>query len=146
MSAADLSSEPVDDLPRWSVTDLHEGFESRSFLDAMERAGADVDRLVALFDEHGIRATTQRSVTPADGESADVVIREYNRVSGELDVLCRDAHLQPFALRGQRAPAPVVPRTGTPVGNVAVFALRRHLRRTGRVLSGHIDFSAIDTY
>ena len=87
MSAADLSSEPVDDLPRWSVTDLHEGFESRSFLDAMERAGADVDRLVALFDEHGIRATTQRSVTPADGESADVVIREYNRVSDALDVL-----------------------------------------------------------
>ena len=87
MTSADTSARAVDDLPRWSVADLHEGFESRSFLDAMERSGADVDRLVALFDDHGIRATERRAVTTADAESADVVIREFNRVSDELDLL-----------------------------------------------------------
>jgi len=39
-------------LPRWSVADVHESFDSRSFMDAMERLGADVGRLAALFDEH----------------------------------------------------------------------------------------------
>lgn len=75
------------ELPRWSVADVHENFESRSFLDAMERAGADVDRLITLFDEHGIRAVEDRAPTAADGEAADVAIREFNRVSGDLDLL-----------------------------------------------------------
>ena len=32
-------------LPRWSVADVHESFSSRSFTDAMERAGATVSRM-----------------------------------------------------------------------------------------------------
>jgi oligoendopeptidase F len=31
-----------DELPRWSVADLHESLESRSFTDALERVGAGV--------------------------------------------------------------------------------------------------------
>ncbi len=38
----------LDELPRWSVADLHESLESRSFLASMEQAGADVDRIVAV--------------------------------------------------------------------------------------------------
>lgn len=75
-----------DALPRWSVADVHESFESRSFLDAKERAGADVDRLVSLFDEHGIRAV-EGEITDATGDTADVVISEFNRVSADLDIL-----------------------------------------------------------
>ena len=61
------------ELPRWSVTDVHESFEARTFTDAMERVGADVSRLEALFDEHGIRAVPPRQVTAADGAAADAI-------------------------------------------------------------------------
>ena len=74
-------------LPTWSVSDVHESFDARSFIDAKERAGADVDRLISLFDEHGIHATEHRTATADDGVAADAVITEYNRVAAELDVL-----------------------------------------------------------
>ncbi len=51
-------------LPTWSVADVHESFEARSFLAAKEQAGADVDRLIALFDEYDIRAMEHRSALP----------------------------------------------------------------------------------
>jgi oligoendopeptidase F len=74
-------------LPTWSVADVHEGFEARSFLAAKERAGADVDRLITLFDGHDIRATEHRTATADDGAAADAVLTEYNRVAADLDVL-----------------------------------------------------------
>ena len=43
-------------LPRWSVADVHESFNSRSFTDAMERPGSNVARLEALFETHNIRS------------------------------------------------------------------------------------------
>ena len=66
-------SDTTETLPRWSVADVHESFESRSFVDAMEQVGADSTRLAALFDEHGIRRCEPRPVTAADGEAADAV-------------------------------------------------------------------------
>ena len=65
-------------LPRWSVADVHQSFDARSFTDAMESAGAGVTRLEALFEEHNIRAVTPRPVQPADGEAADSVINTFN--------------------------------------------------------------------
>ena len=38
----------TDGLPRWSVADVHDSVDSRSFNDAMERTGADTDRLYYL--------------------------------------------------------------------------------------------------
>ena len=32
-------------LPRWSLADVHESVDARSFNDAMERSAADVERL-----------------------------------------------------------------------------------------------------
>ena len=69
------------ELPRWSVADVHESLEARSFTDALEQAGADAERLVALFDELDIRAKANRPVTDADGAAADTVLRELNRVT-----------------------------------------------------------------
>jgi oligoendopeptidase F len=80
-------TEPADSLPRWSVADVHESFDSRSFSDAKERSTADVERLIVLFDELNIRATDQRALTDADGTAADRVIIEFNRVSDDLDLL-----------------------------------------------------------
>ena len=77
----------TDGLPRWSVADVHASVDSRSFGDAMERIGADADRLVALFDELGIRAVAPGPPVDADGDAADRAIAELNRVSEALAVL-----------------------------------------------------------
>ena len=74
-------------LPRWSVADVHQSFDARSFTDAMESAGAGVTRLEALFEEHNVRAVTPRPVQPADGEAADSVISTFNNVVEAQEIL-----------------------------------------------------------
>ena len=74
-------------LPRWSVADVHQSFDARSFTDAMESAGAGVTRLEALFEEHNIRAVTPRPVQSSDGEAADSVINTFNNVVEAHEIL-----------------------------------------------------------
>lgn len=74
-------------LPRWSVADVHQSFDARSFTDAMESAGAGVTRLEALFEEHNVRAITPRPVQPADGKAADSVISTFNNVVEAQEIL-----------------------------------------------------------
>lgn len=74
-------------LPRWSVADVHPSFESRSFVDAMERLGADVSRLGSLFDEHDVRGTAPRTPTAHDGVTADAVITAFNAVAEANNIL-----------------------------------------------------------
>lgn len=80
-------SDTTETLPRWSVADVHESFESRSFVDALEQVGADSTRLAALFDEHDIRGGERRAVTAADGEAADAVIRALNDTELRTDLV-----------------------------------------------------------
>jgi oligoendopeptidase F len=80
-------SDTTETLPRWSVADVHESFESRSFVDALEQVGADSTRLAALFDEHDIRGGERRAVTAADGEAADAVIRALNDTELRTDLM-----------------------------------------------------------
>jgi oligoendopeptidase F len=80
-------SETTESLPRWSVADVHESFEARSFVDAMEQAGADTTRLTALFDEHGIRRCQPRAVTAADGKAADAIVRAVNDTEQRSEVV-----------------------------------------------------------
>ena len=74
-------------LPRWSVADVHQSFDARSFSDAMESAGAGVTWLEALFEEHNVRAITSRAVLPNDGEAADSVISTFNNVVEAQEIL-----------------------------------------------------------
>ena len=74
-------------LPRWSVADVHESLDSRSFAEALEQAGADADRLVAMFDDVGVRATEPREVDDDDGGVADRVLGELNRVTEHVNHL-----------------------------------------------------------
>jgi oligoendopeptidase F len=74
-------------LPRWSVADVHQSFDARSFTDAMEAAGAGVTRLEALFEEHNIRAIPTRPALPKDGEAADSVISTFNKVVAAQEIL-----------------------------------------------------------
>lgn len=82
------SSQPAaETLPRWSVADLYESLDARPFRDDLELIGADATRLVALFDQHGIRALDPRPVTAADGAAADAAIRAYNALAERFGVL-----------------------------------------------------------
>lgn len=53
----------------------------------MERIGADVTRLEALFDERNVRAVDPHAPTPDDGRAADEVIAAYNTVADDSDLL-----------------------------------------------------------
>ncbi len=75
------------DLPRWSAADVHESFTARSFTDAMERMVSSVDRLVALFDEHEIRATPSRPPIATDGDATAAAIDAYNATSRQVSEL-----------------------------------------------------------
>ena len=82
MTTLDVPATPdTPALPRWSVADVHESLDSRSFTDALEQVGADAGRLVTMFDELDIRATAPRHVTGDDGGVADRVLVELNRVT-----------------------------------------------------------------
>lgn len=74
-------------LPRWSVADVHESFDARSFTDAMERLGADVGRLGLLFDTHDVRGITPRQPTADDAAAADAVITAFNSVAETNNIL-----------------------------------------------------------
>ncbi len=74
-------------LPTWSVTDVHESLSSRSFVDAMERIGAQVHRLESLFDELDIRATDDVRVDPETGRRVDRAVMAFNETVADLEVL-----------------------------------------------------------
>ncbi|MEP7201037.1 MAG: M3 family oligoendopeptidase [Ilumatobacteraceae bacterium] len=80
-------TDTAETLPRWSVADVHESFESRSFVDALEQAVADSMRLAALFDEHDIRRCEARPVTEADGQAAGAVLRAVNNTQMRTDLI-----------------------------------------------------------
>jgi oligoendopeptidase F len=80
-------SDTTETLPRWSVADVHESFDSRSFVDALEQVGADATRLTALFEEHDIRRCPARPVTDADGQAADAIIRALNDTERRTDLV-----------------------------------------------------------
>ena len=53
----------------------------------MERAGAEVSRLEASFNENNIRAIDPRPPTDIDGTIADSVIKQFNETVKESDLL-----------------------------------------------------------
>ncbi len=80
----------TENLPLWSVADVHESLTSRSFVDALERAGADVGRLEALYDELGIRALPDGVSPTVDSETGnrlDRAIRDFNAVVAQTEIL-----------------------------------------------------------
>ena len=81
------AADAAEELPRWSAADVHDSFTARSFTDAMERMASDVDRLVALFDEHGVRAIEPRSPTAADADATAAVIEAYNATARQVGEL-----------------------------------------------------------
>jgi oligoendopeptidase F len=81
---ATTAADAGEELPRWSVADVFESLDAPEFAAAFEQLGAEVHRLVALWDEHGIRATDPRPPSAADGAAADAAIAAYNRTADEM--------------------------------------------------------------
>jgi len=80
----------TENLPLWSVTDVHESLTSRSFVDSLERIKSDVGRLEALYDELGIRALpdgVSPNVDSETGNRLDRAIRDFNAVVAQTEIL-----------------------------------------------------------
>jgi pepF/M3 family oligoendopeptidase len=73
--------------PRWDLTPIFTGLDDREFQRSIEGIYAGVDRLGALFDEHGIRAIDPRPVRDADVEALDAVITQTNDVQTQMRVV-----------------------------------------------------------
>ena len=80
----------TENLPLWSVADVHESLTSRSFVDSLERVKSDVGRLEALYDELGIRALPDGVSPTVDSETGnrlDRAIRHFNAVVAQTEIL-----------------------------------------------------------
>jgi pepF/M3 family oligoendopeptidase len=80
----------TENLPLWSVADVHESLTSRTFVDALERVGADVGRLESLYDELGIRALPDGVLPTVDADTGarlDRAIRDFNSVVAQTEIL-----------------------------------------------------------
>src|SRR5579862_977144 len=70
--------------PRWDLTPIFAGLDDRAFNGALEGAYARVDRLAALYEEHGVRATERRAVAEADVAALEAILAATNELQGEL--------------------------------------------------------------
>ncbi|MEM9520538.1 MAG: M3 family oligoendopeptidase [Actinomycetota bacterium] len=70
-------------LPRWDVSAYFPAVDSREFVDAEERFGADVGRLNALYERHDVRSDS--AVT--DPTAVDEVLQATNAVLAQLSTL-----------------------------------------------------------
>ncbi len=74
------------ELPRWDVTGYFPSLDSREFTAAEEQAGADVGRLVALYDQHDVRGG-EHTLDDAAVAAFDEVVATTNEVREQLQRL-----------------------------------------------------------
>jgi pepF/M3 family oligoendopeptidase len=73
--------------PRWDLTPIFPGLDDRAFTNALEAVYANVDRLVALYDENGVRDIDPRPTTDADVAALDAVLAATNDVQTEFRIV-----------------------------------------------------------
>lgn len=76
----------VEDLPRWDVSQYFPSLGSKEFAAAHERIGADVERLVALYDQHDVRGG-DKMLDDAAVAAFDEVITTTNETLEQLILL-----------------------------------------------------------
>src|SRR5215475_15655263 len=74
-------------LPHWDATDVFPSLDSRQLAAAQEGLGADVDRLVAAYDEHGVGEGEPHPPSAAEVAAAETIIGATNAVERDFDVL-----------------------------------------------------------
>jgi pepF/M3 family oligoendopeptidase len=70
--------------PRWDLAPIFPSLDDRAFTDAMEGIFASVDRLVALYDELGIRGVDPREPTSDDIGALERALDATNALQTEL--------------------------------------------------------------
>src|SRR6266550_8384023 len=84
--------EPVVDPPRWDVSDVFPSLESREFAAAQEAIGADLLRLVGLYDRHDVRGGEPRQPTKEDLAAFDEVTKSTNDFLEQTRILQAYVH------------------------------------------------------
>ncbi|MFI5042296.1 MAG: M3 family oligoendopeptidase [Acidimicrobiales bacterium] len=74
-------------LPRWEVSSLFPGLDSREFTAARERLGAGLTRLTALYDLHEVRAGSPHLPTADEVAAFDEVLEATNAVADDSRLL-----------------------------------------------------------
>jgi pepF/M3 family oligoendopeptidase len=92
VTGASIAVMAETDLPRWDVTWLHPSLDDPAFAASLESAGASMTRLVALYDEHGVRGGEAHEPTPDELGAAEVVIATTNETLDELDTLTAEVY------------------------------------------------------
>ena len=80
-------STDAESLPRWDLSGYFPSLESREFAASQEQLGADVDRVAALYDRHGVRGGSGLELTPERVSAFEEVIAATNAVLGQLRLL-----------------------------------------------------------
>jgi oligoendopeptidase F len=78
---------PADPLPRWDMTPYFPSLQSREFAAAQEGLGADVERMVALYDHHGVRGGMPLELTDERVDAFVEVLDSTNEVLERLRLL-----------------------------------------------------------
>ena len=76
-------------LPRWDMTAYFPSLQSREFAAAQERIGADVERMVALYDHHEVRGGAPLDLTDERVDAFVEVLDATNDVLERLRLLVR---------------------------------------------------------
>lgn len=84
MASIQRTHDATGGAPRWELDSIYAGLDDRRFVDALEGLYADLDRLAAHFDRHGIRATEPRPPTPDDVAVLEQVLDASNALNTEL--------------------------------------------------------------
>ena len=74
-------------LPRWDATDVFPSLQSRELTAARERLGADLVRLVARYDEHGVGTAEPHSPSSDEVAALEAVLDETNAVEHQFEML-----------------------------------------------------------
>jgi len=74
-------------LPHWDVSDVFPSIGSREYSAAREQLGADIMRLTALYDEHGVRGGDGVAVDDTTAAAFDDVLAATNETSESVRLL-----------------------------------------------------------
>jgi len=91
---------PTLPLPRWDMTPYFPSLQSREFAAAQERLGADVERMVALYDHHAVRGGAPLELTDERVDAFVEVLDATNDVLERLRLL--SAYISAFVTTDAR--------------------------------------------